>query len=346
MARMTEKQVEIHTFHSLCLSLIKKLKNIDLKVIDEQKFSFRKNEILKFSLYKNSHFRTIRPFNYSRYQKALKDNQMIDFDDILIYFLNISKKKLNFFDYILIDEFQDTNRLQYDVLKHLIHQKTAVFAVGDPDQAIYRFRGSCKAIIKRFIDEFRATLYTLKMNYRSHQRIIGLANTLILRQKSQYSKTLIPYHKGLGDVAYSAYQNEEIEAKGVINRLKSYLSKGVKPHHVAVIYRNHFRAQTFKYFLNSNDLRYTIDEKMDGYINCLTMHQSKGLEFDVVFIIGLEQGIIPSRRIFQIEGKYEERRLLFVAITRAKYALHMSRVTYSPQGYYMKPSCFVKDCGL
>lgn len=256
--RMTEKQVEIHTFHSLCLNLIKNLKKIDLKVIDEQNFSFRKNEILKFSLYKNSRFRTIRPFNYARYQKALKDHQMMDFDDILIYFLNISKKNLNFFDHILIDEFQDTNRLQYDVLKHLIHQKTAVFAVGDPDQAIYRFRGSCKAIIKRFIDEFNATPYTLKMNYRSHQRIIGLANTLILRQKSQYSKTLMPYHKDLGHVAYSTYQNEEMEAKAVIKRLKSHLSKGIKPHHVAVIYRNHFRAQTFKYFLNSNDLRYAI----------------------------------------------------------------------------------------
>lgn len=98
--------------------------------------------------------------------------------------------------------------------------------------------------------------------------------------------------------------------------------------------------------MNSNDLRYTIDEKTDGFINCLTMHQSKGLEFNIVFIIGLEDGIIPSRRTLQLEGKHEERRLLFVAITRAKNALHMSRVIYSHQGYYMKPSSFVKDCGL
>ena len=320
--------------------------NKDFEVLCEQNIRFKKSSLLKFSLYKNSLFRTIKPFNYTRYNQALKANQWIDFDDILIYFLNISKKNLIFFNHILVDEFQDTNALQFAVLKHLIDPKTHVFAVGDPDQAIYRFRGSCKAIIERFIKTFQAQVYLLKINYRSKRSILQLANRLILSHKTKYSKMLMANETASGHLAYNIYPTEEIEAISIINAIKTYITKGVKAHDIAIIYRNHFRAHTLKYFLNSNDLRYTIDDKREGFLNCLTMHQSKGLEFNVVFIMGIEQQIIPSRRILQVEGKHEERRLLFVAITRAKDSLHLSRVKVGLQGQHLNASCFVKECGL
>ena len=76
-----------------------------------------------------------------------------DFDDLLLDYYNIIKSKnyTNEFDYIFIDEFQDTNNLQYQVLKQLIRSKTSVLAVGDPDQSIYQFRGANSKIIYRFI---------------------------------------------------------------------------------------------------------------------------------------------------------------------------------------------------
>lgn len=292
LKRIDNPKILSKTFHSFCLSYLENKKiNPELK-------SYTKDELLMISKYKNSLYQKKKPNTYTKYQKTHKEDQTIDFDDVLLHFLNL-KEKPNF-DYIFIDEFQDTNFLQYQILKTLTKEETNLFTVGDPDQSIYAFRGSNIKIINTYTKDYKAITYKLTLNYRSYRKIIKTANNLIKYNKKRIKKDLIPTTEKEGLVKVIITKTPEDK---IIEILK-------KQTHTTILYRNYQSIITLKERLET---QYFTNYQL------MTIHASKGLEFEHVIIIGLEM----MQKTKSQTDQEEERRLLFVAITRAKKTLHI-----------------------
>lgn len=320
--RLNIENVYISTFHSFCFQHLEGFDVIPKSV------PFSKDYLLKVSLFKNKMGR--KPFFYHRYTSYLTRHKFIDYDDMLIRFMSI--KDVYAYKHVLIDEFQDTNILQLRVLAKLIHKKTHVFVVGDPDQSIYGFRGAMKEVSDYFIHKFNATLITLDMNYRSDRNILSVANKVISNNSHRIEKSLI-----------CTTENKGIVAIHIFNSIDTYLQ---------FIYKTILttRYNSYAIITRTNkqlfDIKTTIDQNIPMFkiqkISLFTMHVSKGLEFDCVFILGVDYHHIPyrfSRSAFSIE---EERRLFYVGMTRARHALYFIHYKYHKN---VKLSKFIDEIG-
>lgn len=335
--RLNGKIEQIYTFHQFCYKKLKELTYYPFDIMDGDDVSFSPNEILKVSNYKNTLNRTKKPYSYEKYELYLRENQLKDFDDLLIDYLKLELK--NNYRYILIDEFQDTNQLQYEVIKKMIKKNTQVFTVGDPNQSIYRFRGSNYQIIHQFVNDYQAKILTLSMNYRSTPEILYHANALIKYNPKRDYLNMLPYHKEDEPVESISFKNKTQESEYILNAIKQYIYQN-RFQTYAILYRHHERAYHLKYQLYTTD-DYTL--MLHQNVDLLTIHQAKGLEFDFVCLIGLEQGELPSTHENQAFELEEERRLCFVGMTRAKKKLILTHVTSDDSGNIYTPSVFLRE---
>ncbi len=160
------------------------------------------------------------------YNRHLREQKMIDFDDMITECLNLlsaNREILNFyremFHYIMADEFQDINMPQYQILKLLAYPKNNLFVVGDDDQAIYGFRGASPDIMKRFTDDFPdGKQIMLTENYRSGQKIVSLAGSVISGNKERFIKQFYPIREG-GNVVVSCFDTRKDEELQIIREL-------------------------------------------------------------------------------------------------------------------------------
>lgn len=334
--RLGNDLVEIATFHQFCYGKIGGGQVID----EDHHIPFSQEDKLKITKYKNSLYRARKPNIYEAYQSYLAENHLKDFDDLLLDFHEMQRKKewTAIYQHIFIDEFQDTNHLQYEILKRLVTKETHVFAVGDPDQSIYQFRGSDQSIINRFISEFRAEMYTLSMNYRSTPQIIDIANRLITFNTRRMKKTLIATHLAGDAVSVYAFPSITEEANFVLEIILKLKQQNMK--NVAILYRNHYHANEVYALLT---LEHIIFSEYENTVQLMTFHQAKGLEFDIVIIIGLTKILLKENRKSLME---EERRLMFVAITRAKKKLYLLYSQTDAFGHMQKPSIFLRESGV
>ncbi|MDX9691451.1 MAG: ATP-dependent helicase [Acholeplasmataceae bacterium] len=348
--RVNNTDVHIHTFHQFCLQQLIKNSSYDSNIIDESNIPFSKDDVLKISRYKNSLYRTTKPKSFLSYQAYMKNHRLKDFDDFLLDFIEMVKERryVSPYKYVFIDEFQDTNLLQYEVLKMLIQKDTRVLAVGDPDQSIYQFRGAHSKIISFYVKDYQASVYTLSINYRCSPEIITYANKLIERNNRKFKKKLITYNESMSEPILLNHDNETQESIYLIKEIEHYHQKGIKLSDIAVLYRTHYRAYELKYQLDLIDFPYEKEHKTQTRqgIHLLTIHQAKGLEFEIVIIIGLEKNVLPSTHDSTQVEQDEERRLMFVAMTRAKKQLILSYVKLNSSNILQKPSIFIKECGL
>ena len=421
---------------------------------------------------------------YNEYNDMLRAEGRLDFEDMMLMCRDlmrddplVRKKWQDRFKYILIDEFQDINMLQFDIVKLLLGSRNNIFAVGDDDQSIYGFRGANPDIMRQFGDHFPdARIIMLTCNYRSGSEIVKSASRLISHNQNRYEKDIVSYAQSGDPVSVREYKDRRQELDDIANMADSFtkdnqntailcrtntgvgeiaehlLKKNIpchvteKPHdpYDDVIFRDFARymrlalspdAMETKDFvpvankpvryINRNLIpgRYTditllkglykdrdyvvralskleydlkqlkhmdmfsafnyfrcvigydeyikknSDEKLkfadyqsraddlmmkmkdfdtfdelarhvermaqltdrketvkidDTGIYVMTYHASKGLEFDNVFLPGLIEGEVPSKRSITIEDIEEERRMLYVAMTRAKERLFMS----------------------
>jgi DNA helicase-2/ATP-dependent DNA helicase PcrA len=333
--RIQNQDLDIHTFHGFALKCLKDKYNNDFNIVSPDDLKFNKKDLLDIAVYKNSLYKTKKPKLYDLYQNELKKLKAKDFDDILIDFYESLKDRPIYYKYIFIDEFQDTNELQYLILKRLMHFGVYVLAVGDPDQSIYQFRGANVEIINRYIRDYEADVEILDLNYRSSPHIIKIANRFIEQNLRTLKKSLVPYHQEDYEVNKHVFNDLEEEATYIINQYKLFVSNGILPKHIAVLFRNHHRSYVLK-----QQLKQSYIDEHEG-MQLLTMHQAKGLEFDVVFILGLEQGEIPSPHTSKYMTLEEERRLMYVAITRAKKYLYLTYCKHSQT--YKRKSKFYKE---
>lgn len=317
----------ITTFHGFCYQMLKT--EMDIKIVDELfliENEFTKDDIKTIDIQKRNQ-QTSKLLR--KYNKFLKKHHLLDFTDLEIIMLKKLQNKAfktkitNTYTHIFVDEFQDTSLYQFALLKHLKSSKTHLFAVGDPDQSIYGFRGANKNVIEAYIKHFNAKLYRLDLNYRSSKEIVEVSNKVIRHNTNRFPKTLVSFIKERGLIHIKYFNDSETKIAYILNEIRRLLSIGIKYHEVAILYRNHYVA---------NALKDAIHQSYIEGIHLLTIHQSKGLEFKVVFIIGLNEGILPMEEI------EEERRLFYVAMTRAKRHLYLL-VNKS-----MKTSRFISEC--
>ena len=253
------------------LSLIKKIlkdKGYDSKEISpsyiRNRISFIKNEMLseiEIEKFFNTDVEKIAYEVYKEYQLRIKKNNSVDFDDLLVLpvklFLSNSEvleHYQNRFKYILIDEYQDTNEVQYKLVKLLSKKYQNIFAVGDPDQSIYMFRGAnYKNILNFEKDFFNARVIPLTDNYRSTKMILDAANSVIKNNKDRKDKDLVS-HNGVGfKIKYMRAYDERHEIKLVIDEINRLLDEGFKKKDIAIFYRTNAQARVAEeQFLKAN----------------------------------------------------------------------------------------------
>ncbi|MBX3702192.1 MAG: DNA helicase II [Steroidobacteraceae bacterium] len=162
------------------------------------------------------------------------------------------------FRHILVDEFQDTNGIQYDWLRLLAGRTGAAFVVGDDDQSIYRWRGARVENMQHFRREFGATVYRLEQNYRSTQVILAAANAVISRNSDRMGKELWTAAKGGEPIRVYAAFNERDEADFVIERIREHERRGLPLAAAAVLYRSNAQSRAFEEALMAARIPYRV----------------------------------------------------------------------------------------
>jgi len=189
---------------------------------------------------------------YERYQQLLRDNNALDFDDLLmqmviLFDLNpaVLRHYQNRYEHILVDEFQDTNTAQYALVKQLAGTRRNVFCVGDEDQSIYRWRGADFRNVQRFRDQYPdALVILLEQNYRSTQAILDAAQQVISRNVHRTPKKLFT-RLGLGVpiTLHEAY-NEDDEAQYAVDTISEMIRKRqAKASEFAIMYRTNAQSR-------------------------------------------------------------------------------------------------------
>ncbi len=182
---------------------------------------------------------------YSKYEEYTLSNNLVDFDDLLLLPYRILKENEDIavqtsqkYQYIMVDEYQDTNFLQLELLKKLCHIHQNLCVVGDDDQSIYSFRGARVENILSFEDSFEnAKIVKLEENYRSSANILDIANLVISNNKTRHDKKLKATRKSAEKVDFKNFEDEKEEAKWVAKKIKELIKDGEKPSDIAVLFR-------------------------------------------------------------------------------------------------------------
>ncbi len=205
---------------------------------------------------------------YAEYERRLRHNNALDFDDLLLYtraMLRRDEDAREFlserFKYILVDEFQDTNVVQYDIIKLLVNRKENFFAVGDDDQSIYGWRGSEVKHILNFSDDFPdAKVYKLERNYRSTKNILSFANRIISKNEDRQKKTLWTDAEDGPAPAFYRAEDERDEAAYAVRIIWDGVGEGARYSDFAVLMRMNALTRSFEQELQ----RYGIPYKVTG----------------------------------------------------------------------------------
>ncbi|MBS0628741.1 MAG: UvrD-helicase domain-containing protein [Verrucomicrobia bacterium] len=204
---------------------------------------------------------------YNLYQQKLKTYNALDFDDLLFLTVKLFQQEPEIllryqkqWNFILVDEYQDTNQAQYNLLKLLSARHQNVFAVGDPDQSIYSWRGANINNILNFERDYPgAQIVNLEQNYRSTNHILKAANSLIENNESRYEKNLWS-DRGTGEkIGFCLCESDRDEVNFVLERIYSHHFKENIPLSSCVIfYRTHFQSRVFEDALLKEKLPYII----------------------------------------------------------------------------------------
>lgn len=182
---------------------------------------------------------------YHRYEQEKKKYRKIDFEDMLLLccelFISrpdILKKWQEKFRYILVDEFQDINQVQYDVIRMLAAPENNLFAVGDDDQSVYGFRGAKPGIMKAFMQDYpQAKKILLDVNYRSTAHIVNGAARVIAHNRLRYEKEVRTFHPAEETVHVQEVKDPLEESRYIAEKYREYVKSGVPPEQIAVLYR-------------------------------------------------------------------------------------------------------------
>lgn len=205
---------------------------------------------------------------FDGYAAKMRDNNALDFDDLLYYvhklfstMPDILEKYRDRYRYILIDEFQDTNRVQYQIFKLLGEKYRNIFVVGDDDQSIYSWRGADSHNLQKFKEDFPdCNVFLLEQNYRSTKRILEAANEIIVKNDNRFPKVLWTENAdGLKVQLFSAY-NELDEAYYVVEQIRNLCAcnSGYRLRDFAILMRINALSRSFEMQLQQNRIPYKV----------------------------------------------------------------------------------------
>lgn len=233
------------------------------------KISGAKNELLspkEYARYAATTYEEVVVRIYEKYEERLKNNNSFDFDDLLkkpIELLRnhpeLLKKYQEQFEYILVDEYQDTNSAQYLLTKMLSAKYQNICVVGDDAQSIYSWRGANYRNILNFEKDFmNAKVILLEENYRSTQNILNVANDIIKNNKQKKEKKLWTQNEEGLKIKYHQAENEKDEAHYVMSEIKRLLEEGVKEQEIAILYRTNAQSRNMEEALLGQNIPYKV----------------------------------------------------------------------------------------
>lgn len=243
-------------------NLFKKIiTDLEIRYEDEQEFiaelqnemSLMKNELIDVKYYNatscsNEDYRKI----FDSYEGFKKSKNLIDFDDMLCNCYNLLRddiRVLKFwqkrYKFILVDEFQDINRVQYEIIKMLASDKQNIFVVGDDDQSIYSFRGARPEYLMEFPNDFNdAKKVILDINYRSNKNIIKMSNRVIKNNVYRYEKDIQAFKDISKDPTIINVEDTEQESIKIAETFKVLNNQGIDFNDMAVIFRTNIQARS------------------------------------------------------------------------------------------------------
>lgn len=300
----TSERMWVSTFHSMCVRILRrdigrlgmstsfsildgsdqltvvknicKQLNIDPKQYDPRSIlhaiSAAKNECIHAKTYRNqvnafSPFEKVVADVYEEYEKRLKQNQSLDFDDLIMTTIDLFEQVpdvldfyQNKFQYIHVDEYQDTNHAQYRLVRMLADKFRNLCVVGDSDQSIYRWRGADIGNILSFEKDYKdATVIMLEQNYRSTQRILQAANDVIQNNRSRYDKKLRTDNDEGDPIYIYKAANEREESQFVVQQIRKLQEQdGFRLDQFAILYRTNAQSRLIEEYLVKSNLDYTI----------------------------------------------------------------------------------------
>ncbi|MDO5522136.1 MAG: ATP-dependent helicase [bacterium] len=306
---MGQKRVGVHfgTFHAIFFQILKyaygfnasniiredqraqffkeTIRKMDLEIEDEADFisgiqsevSLVKGDMLSLEHYYSINcseeiFKKI----YHAYDDYLRRHNLIDFDDMLVFTYELFKERKDIlaiwqkrYQYILIDEFQDINTLQYKIVQMLAKPEDNLFIVGDDDQSIYRFRGAKPEIMLNFKNEYpEAKQVLLDINYRSTEKIVKSASRLIKNNKKRFDKKISTIHGEGENIVLKEFATLPEENKEILSQIAAYHKAGYEYSDMAILFRTNIQPRS----LIEKLLEYNLPFKMKDSIPNIYEH--------------------------------------------------------------------------
>ena len=204
---------------------------------------------------------------YRRYQRNLQTSGAVDFDDLLLLthklfhdFPEILERHQRRFDHVQIDEYQDTNGLQFKLVESLVRPHRSICVVGDDDQSIYGWRGAEVEHILNFQHHFPgAKVVRLEDNYRCTDHILEIANRLVRHNRGRHDKSLIAHKTAPESVRFKQHSDEVTEAEQTAREIRFWIdAKGVLPEHIAILFRTNEQSRIFETELRRAKVPYVL----------------------------------------------------------------------------------------
>ena len=290
------KNIQVSTFHSFGLRLLRDNCNVlgydrnfvimdsddSLTVVKKilkeleynprairNKISSCKNEMIMprdYEKYAVSEYEKVVHKVYEKYEEKLMKNNSVDFDDLLILPIRLFKENEDIlekyqdrFEYVLIDEYQDTNEAQYTLTKLISSKNRRITCVGDDSQSIYSFRGANYKNILNFESDYKdAKTILLEQNYRSTQNILNAANDVIRNNKARKDKNLWTSNEEGEKIKYYRAYNERDEAQYVIRKIKELSVRNVDYQDMAILYRTNAQSRILEEEMLKENLPYRV----------------------------------------------------------------------------------------
>jgi len=247
--------------------------NIDPKKFDANMIlnliSKAKGEGLNYVQYRDTAKEFIEEITsniWEKYDAIMHREKSLDFDDLLLKTANLlaSNNALrehynNVWKYIHVDEYQDTNKVQYQITKYLTEKNRNICVVGDADQNIYTWRGATIENILKFEKDYpEATVITLEKNYRSTKTILSAANSVIEKNTLRKKKNLFTDNETGDKISLFVSYTEQDEARTIADTSKQLIENGVSTSEIAVLYRTNFQSRVIEEFCLRADLPYHV----------------------------------------------------------------------------------------
>ncbi len=327
-----------------------------LEIDDENEFltgiageiSLIKNERVELEHYfsKNCSEEVFRKI-YEGYEERKKRARLIDFDDMLVYTWKLLSQRKDIlsawqkkYQYILVDEFQDINRLQYDILRLLAEPENNLFIVGDDDQSIYRFRGARPEIMLNFRKDYpQSGQVLLNDNFRSTTQIVEAAGRVIARNKTRFPKNIIARGGDGALVRSLEFPDQQQECAYILREIQNWQARGGSLRQVAVIYRTNTQPRVVIQKLMEYNLPFRVRDQVPNLFQhwiardlfCyMRLAMGSGLRKDLLPVLNrpkryLSRECLNNERISweYMLNFYKDKRYVCDRIERLQYDLKM-----------------------